>query len=349
MGHGRPTLNRAVLFACCLAVLVSTPGWAQTQKPLPNVTDFDALPRHERQRLADSARSIIAKIRKPTDSDPWDPPAPQPHTGRRNAWAAGLTATPHRRIVDTPGQHLTGAKEGKSGAPHPQESRPLGLPHSPQTYPVTGDDPGPTPPPLSRLAAPSGWLNTLTATALVVGLVYVLRAVMVRSGKGVVATSHNPAVEVLARVAVAPRSHVLLIRTGRRVLVLGESTAGLCSLADITDDEEIAGLLTAVTAGKSNSISAGFTQLLGRFNRQYDDAPGQIIDARDIQPDSATPDHPAPARALRQPALDVIHDTSGAEGGAGAGGGGLGLDRARDQVSVLLARLKAMRQERGMA
>ncbi len=112
-------------------------------------------------------------------------------------------------------------------------------------------------------------LKTLTALGIVVGLALAIRWVYIRLG-GKVAAGSSPVVEVLSRTAVAPRSHVMLLRVGGRVLVVSESSAGMRTLASLEDDQEVADILGAVSAAKPSSITRGFGQLLNRFNDDYD-------------------------------------------------------------------------------
>ncbi|MEX0744025.1 MAG: flagellar biosynthetic protein FliO [Phycisphaeraceae bacterium] len=114
-------------------------------------------------------------------------------------------------------------------------------------------------------------LNTLTALGIVIGLILLLRWAWVKlSGQPTIQSS--PVVEVLSRTPVAPRNHILLVRVANRVLIVGDSSAGLRTLATVDDPEEIADLLTAVTAGRDTSITKGFNQLLGRFQGEHDTA-----------------------------------------------------------------------------
>ena len=117
-----------------------------------------------------------------------------------------------------------------------------------------------------------GWMwKTTAALGAVIGLILLLRAVLSRLTGQPSATGRSPVVEVLSRVAVAPRSHVLLVRLGRRILAVGESSAGLRTLAQIDDPEEFADLLQATTSSGPNSATRGFGQLLRRFNSTYRD------------------------------------------------------------------------------
>ncbi len=116
----------------------------------------------------------------------------------------------------------------------------------------------------------SAWLlNTLAALGAVIGLMLVLRAVVMRAVGKNGATSRSPAIEVLARSVVAPRSNVLLLRVGRRILVVGETASGLRTLSDVSDPEEVASLLTLIEAAKPNSVTQTFAQALGQLNSEY--------------------------------------------------------------------------------
>ena len=86
---------------------------------------------------------------------------------------------------------------------------------------------------------------------------------------GVSAASRSAVVQVISRVAVAPRNHVLLLRVGGRVLVVGDSPTGMRTLAQIDDAEEIADILAAASSSKPTSITAGFRQMLSGFTGEY--------------------------------------------------------------------------------
>ena len=84
--------------------------------------------------------------------------------------------------------------------------------------------------------AGSGWvMQTITALGVVIGLIFLLRAVANRVRQPAMGTSNNAVVEVLSRVAVGQRHHVLLMRLGQRVLVVGETAGGMQTLATVDD------------------------------------------------------------------------------------------------------------------
>ncbi len=159
--------------------------------------------------------------------------------------------------------------------------------------------------PLARPTWSGGWvLNTVTALGVVILVILGIHTLLTRMGAVKGGRTHHPAVEVLTRTMVAPRNHVLLMRVGGRVLVVGDSPAGLRTLAQIDDPAEIASLLATTTAASPNSISRGFSSVLGRFNREFDDT----------------------SRVAEEGGDDAEHT----------------IDRARDRVSGLLARMRTI-------
>lgn len=173
------------------------------------------------------------------------------------------------------------------------EQRPLGS--SPGQHNTSDDS--------DTLGGGEGWvLNTLTALGLVIGLVLLLRFGITKFG-GRVAAAPSRAVEVLGRTAVAPKNHVLLLRVGGRVLVVGDSGAGLRTLSEIEDPDEVASLLASVESDRQTSATSGFNRLLERYTGSYWRA-------------------------------DALADE-------GADNAEVGFDRARDSVSSLLGRVRS--------
>ena len=113
-------------------------------------------------------------------------------------------------------------------------------------------------------------LSTLSALGIVITLILGGRWAYVRFG-GRVVTRSSPAVEVLSRTSVAPKNQVLLLRVGQRVLVVGDSSSGLRTLANLDDPEEVASLLQTVTSEQQTSVSRSFGSLMSRFNTDYDE------------------------------------------------------------------------------
>jgi flagellar biogenesis protein FliO len=114
--------------------------------------------------------------------------------------------------------------------------------------------------------ASGGWWDTVSALALVLVLIFGLRYVFLRWSGQAAVTSRHSVVEVLSRVSIAPRQQVVLLRLGNRVLLVGHSSGAMCTLADVHDPQEVASLLSAVSAQQDSKVGGQFAKLLGRHD-----------------------------------------------------------------------------------
>lgn len=124
-----------------------------------------------------------------------------------------------------------------------------------------------------------GWLmSTLTALGVVLLLVFGVRWLLRRGGIVTARAPQGSVVEVLSRTTIAPRSHVLLMRIGTRILVVNDSAQGMRTLATVQDPEEVAELLGAIDASKPTSISKSFSGVMGRLSGGWPAADGELED-----------------------------------------------------------------------
>ena len=114
-------------------------------------------------------------------------------------------------------------------------------------------------------------LSTLAALGVVIGLVFVIRWVLRRGGVASTSTPRSSVVEVLSRSTVAPRSHVVLMRVGQRVLIVSDSPAGMRTLAQVSDPEEVAELLGLVDASAPASMTDSFQGVMKKLSGQWSD------------------------------------------------------------------------------
>lgn len=118
-----------------------------------------------------------------------------------------------------------------------------------------------------------GWLlSTLAALGVVLALVFGIRWLLRRGGIVTKLAPQGSVVEVLSRTTVAPRSHVLLMRVGQRILVVSDSSAGMRTLASVQDPEEFSELLGAVDASKPASMSKSFNGVMKKLSGQWSDS-----------------------------------------------------------------------------
>ena len=107
-------------------------------------------------------------------------------------------------------------------------------------------------------AAPASGIDAMRVTgalAAVIGLILVLRWCVRRLAPGGVGGSSR-AVQILARCHVSHRQQILIVQAGRRLIVVGESAAGLKTLSEITDPDEVAVVLAQCGARVDAGINA---------------------------------------------------------------------------------------------
>lgn len=162
-----------------------------------------------------------------------------------------------------------------------------------------------------------GWLlSTLAALGVVLAIVFGLRWVLKRGGVVSPSVASGSVVEVLSRTTVAPRSHVVLMRVGQRILVVSDSTAGMRTLASVQDPEEVAELLGAVDASKASSMTQNFGSVMKKLSGQWSEDEAGFEEAGPIEP-KASPD----AVGKAQGALSQVRGRLAALADAGGGRG----------------------------
>lgn len=139
------------------------------------------------------------------------------------------------------------------------------------------------------------------ALAMVIALILLLRwggrKLFVSPG----AIGSTRAVQVLARSPLSPRQQIILLRIGRRVIVVGDSGSQMNSLSEITDADEVASLIGQLRDEKTESASKMFGKLFNRASNEMAAAAGDVdaddnpeyLDAISEPSDALTPSHPA--------------------------------------------------------
>lgn len=96
-----------------------------------------------------------------------------------------------------------------------------------------------------------GTMRMLLSLALVVVLIFVARWLLSKRGRLGAAGGGGEPIEVVARTAVGPRQHLLIVRFGRRLVLVGASGTSFSALGQIDDAEEAEELLRSAAASQS--------------------------------------------------------------------------------------------------
>ena len=117
--------------------------------------------------------------------------------------------------------------------------------------------------------APSmDYQRVVFALVAVIALIFILRSLGKMFFPSGTSRGQSRVVEVLSRSPLAPKQQVMLLRVGRRVIVVGDSGAQMNTLCEISDPDEVAGLVGQLREEKT-AAAAAFTSLFGRFNRRF--------------------------------------------------------------------------------
>jgi len=125
----------------------------------------------------------------------------------------------------------------------------------------------------------------------VIVLIFVLRGMGRFFFPSATSRGQSRVVEVLSRSPLAPKQQVMLLRVGRRVIVVGDSGTQMNTLCEISDPDEVAGLVGQLREEKT-AAAAAFSSLFGRFNRRFGS------DEERIEADAASELRDEPEEAL---------------------------------------------------
>ena len=110
------------------------------------------------------------------------------------------------------------------------------------------------------------------ALVIVLGAMYVTHLVWKRLGMPGSANRNAGALQVVSRLSISPKQQLVLVRVGRRVVLVGNSGTQMNTLCEIGDPEEAAGLLGLAATERSDSISSeSFNSVLGGEEKRFEE------------------------------------------------------------------------------
>jgi len=104
----------------------------------------------------------------------------------------------------------------------------------------------------------------------VIGLIFILKYFGRRFLALPATGSGGGVVQVLHRTTLSPRQQLVLIRVGRRVVLVGNTGAGMSALCEVSEPDEVAELIGQVQRGKSDSATAAFGSAFRRERQEFE-------------------------------------------------------------------------------
>lgn len=110
------------------------------------------------------------------------------------------------------------------------------------------------------------------ALVIVLGAMYVTHLVWKRLGMPGSANRNAGALQVVSRLNLSPKQQLILVRVGRRVVLVGNSGTQMSPLCEIGDPEEAASLLGLVATERNDSMSSeSFNAVLGGEEKRFEE------------------------------------------------------------------------------
>lgn len=145
--------------------------------------------------------------------------------------------------------------------------------------PARADSSSPREQPASerRAEQPVVWrFQDVLPLVAVVGVILAAAVLIKRFLPARVLMNGGGVLEVVTRLAVSPKQQLILVRLGRRLVLLGLSAERMSSLETIDDPDQVATLLGELNAAQPDSMTRAFEESFARESRVYtatDDSP----------------------------------------------------------------------------
>jgi flagellar biogenesis protein FliO len=169
---------------------------------------------------------------------------------------------------------------GAASGPHSNERKGLGQPNGlfsakPQVNQPMGEEQPSGGSSVVNLRS-EGIVRVIGATTLVVFAAWIVARVARRIG-GPLARARRPSgvVEILARFPVGRGQQLVLVKLGRRILLVHQGGAAMTTLTELVDENEVASMLARIEAGARDGLAPRFQSMLERFNAEHANAGGR--------------------------------------------------------------------------
>ncbi len=125
------------------------------------------------------------------------------------------------------------------------------------------------------------------ALGIVLVAIFISHQVWKRMGMPGAAGRASGTLQVVSRLNITPKQQIMLVRVGRRLVLIGNSGGQMNSLCEIGDPEEAAALLGQTAVEREGSVSTSFKAVLGGEEKHFED-PAETMEQEEEDPAVAT-------------------------------------------------------------
>jgi flagellar biogenesis protein FliO len=151
---------------------------------------------------------------------------------------------------------------------------------------------------------------------IVLTLIFALRYLSQRLFGRTVAGRASRAVQVLSRNVISPKQQLLVVRVGRRLVVVGDCGQQMNTLCEITDPDEMAALVGQIEGERRDTKGSPFGAIFGRAGSEFekDSEPPRPVNVADVgdddEGDSTGPSNVADTRDELSGLMDKVRGMS---------------------------------------
>lgn len=171
--------------------------------------------------------------------------------------------------------------------------------------------PAPSTAGVSKPSAAFDLQRVLIALVAVVALIFLLKWLVRQYLGGTGFGRSSRAIEVLGRSVVSPKQQFMLVRVGRRVVVVADGGGQMNAVCEISDPQEVAEIVGQVQSERNDSITRSFGTLFGRAGQDFEQTETTAAeDGQDAPPSLATAGSAEEARDEIRGLLDKVQGLS---------------------------------------
>ena len=110
---------------------------------------------------------------------------------------------------------------------------------------------------------------------LVLGIIFIARFAMKKLFPAVSVGRNSQVIRVVSRSVIGPKQQFLLVKLGKRLVLVGDSGTAMNPLAEITDPDEVAELVGQLQSETSQSSTNAFASIFRKAETQFVESPAE--------------------------------------------------------------------------